>query len=74
MIGAEEFINNISRYCLWLVNASPTEIRNMPQVLKRVEQVRTDRLSSSDKQAQAILDMRLVRLTGLERQKVEGAP
>lgn len=54
MIGAEEFINNIPRYCLWLVNASPTEIRNMPQVLKRVEQVRTDRLSSSDKQAQAL--------------------
>ena len=27
--------------------------------------------SLSDKQAQAILDMRLVRLTGLEREKVE---
>ena len=26
----------------------------------------------SDKQAQAILDMRMVRLTGLEREKIEG--
>ena len=31
----------------------------------------TTRFSLSDKQAQAILDMRLVRLTGLEREKVE---
>jgi hypothetical protein len=51
MIGAEEFINNIPRYCLWLVDASPAELKKMPLVMKRVEQVRHDRLASADKQA-----------------------
>lgn len=54
MIGADEFINNVPRYCLWLVNASPSEIRKMPMVMERVEQVRKDRLSSTDKQAHAL--------------------
>ncbi|MCM1135555.1 MAG: methylase [Clostridium sp.] len=54
MIGADEFINNVPRYCLWLVDVSPTEIKKMPMVMKRVEQVRKDRLSSTDKQAHAL--------------------
>lgn len=54
MIGAEEFINNIPRYCLWLVGVSPMELQKMPYVLKRVEQVRQDRLNSKDKQAHAL--------------------
>lgn len=54
MVGADEFINNIPRYCLWLVNVSPAEIRKMPMVMERVEQVRKDRLNSSDKQAHAL--------------------
>ena len=54
MIGAEEFINNIPRYCLWLVGISPAELKQMPLVLKRVAQVREDRLKSSDKQAKAL--------------------
>jgi hypothetical protein len=28
--GANEYINNIKRYCLWLVDASPSEIRKSP--------------------------------------------
>ena len=48
LIGAKEFINNIPRYCLWLVDASPAEIRKMPLVLKRIEAVRKMRLASSD--------------------------
>ena len=56
MIGSAEFINNIERYCLWLVNCSPAELRNMPEVMKRVQATREERLSSSDKQAQALAD------------------
>lgn len=56
MIGSAEFINNIERYCLWLVNCSPAELRKMPEVMKRVEATRQERLSSSDKQAQALAD------------------
>ncbi len=54
MIGAEEFINNIPRFCLWLVGVSPSELRKMPLVMKRVEQVRADRLASADKQAHVL--------------------
>ncbi len=54
MIGSEEFINNIPRYCLWLVGISPTELLSMPLVLERVERVRQDRLASADKQAHVL--------------------
>ena len=54
MIRSAEFINNIDRYCLWLVNCSPSELKNMPEVLKRVQATREERLSSTDKQAQAL--------------------
>lgn len=39
-LGAEGFINNINRYCLWLVNSDPGLIRKMPKVLERIENVR----------------------------------
>ena len=45
--GAEEYINNKKRYCLWLVDASPNEIRSMPLVRERVAQVRAFRLRST---------------------------
>lgn len=56
MIGAKEFINNIPRYCLWLVGANPADLRQMPLVMERVEQVRKDRLSSTDKQAKILAE------------------
>ncbi|PUE53297.1 DNA methyltransferase [Limnohabitans parvus] len=43
----EEFINNTPRWCLWLVNCSPSQLRSMPHVMKRVEMVRETRLASS---------------------------
>ncbi|MDE5619531.1 MAG: N-6 DNA methylase, partial [Ruminococcus sp.] len=56
MIGSNEFINNIPRYCLWLVNCPPNELRKMPEVMQRVKQVRQERLSSNDKQAKSLAD------------------
>ncbi len=46
-LGAEEFINNIPRWCLWLKDISPTELRAMPLVLKRIEAVKAMRLAST---------------------------
>ena len=43
----EEFINNTPRWCLWLVNCSPSQLRAMPHVMKCVEMVRETRLTSS---------------------------
>ena len=47
MVGAQEFINNKIRYCLWLVNCSPEELKAMPQVLDRVKKCKEDRLKAN---------------------------
>ena len=46
IIGGEEFINGKLRYCLWLVNATPAELRKMKSVYERVKKVREYRLAS----------------------------
>lgn len=56
LVGSTEFINNKKRYCLWLVGASPAELRKMPEVMKRVELCRQDRLSSPDKGRQKLAE------------------
>jgi hypothetical protein len=48
----EEFINDIKKYCLWLPEITPDELRQLPLVMKRVEAVRNMRLASKDKQTQ----------------------
>jgi hypothetical protein len=52
-VGAEEFINNRKRFCIWLVDCQPESLRKMPQVLRRVQSVKEMRLASTDKQTQA---------------------
>ena len=44
--GSYEFINQKPRYCLWLGDCSPAELRKMPHCLKLVENVRQLRLES----------------------------
>ena len=46
--GAKEYLNNIPRYCLWLVNVTPSQLKAMPAVMDRVTKVREMRLASSD--------------------------
>ena len=41
-----EYINSIPRFCLWLVDCQPNELRDMPEVLRRVELVKEMRLAS----------------------------
>ena len=54
LVGAREFINNIDRYCLWLVDVSPSELRKMPSVMERIEKVKRFRESSNDKGTQRL--------------------
>ena len=44
--GSVEFINKHPRWCLWLGEASPMEIINLPECIKRIEAVRNFRLAS----------------------------
>lgn len=45
-IGAYEFLNNKSRWCLWLMGANPHELKQCPTVMKRIEFVKKFRLES----------------------------
>ena len=54
--GAQEFINRKPRYCLWLGNCPPNELRKMPECMKRVEAVKQFRLSSSSAGTRKIAD------------------
>ena len=56
LLGSIEFINNKERYCLWLKNVSPAELRRLPLVLERINKCRNDRLSSPDKGRQRLAD------------------
>lgn len=46
-ISSHEYINGIKRWCLWLVNANPSELRKMPLVMERIEGVKKMRLEST---------------------------
>ena len=48
LTGAAEYINNKKRYCLWLVGVNPVELMRMPEVMKRIEACREDRLKGAD--------------------------
>ena len=50
LISAYEFLNGQKRWCLWLIDAEPNELKQMPEVLKRIEAVKKFRLNSSRKQ------------------------
>lgn len=53
-ISAREFLHNEKRWCLWLIDAMPSDIKSIPEVLKRVEKVREYRLRSSRKETREL--------------------
>ncbi len=54
LIGAKEFINSQKRWCLWLKNLSPVELKKMPLVLERVRKVKEMREASTDSGARQL--------------------
>lgn len=61
--GATEFINDKKRWCLWLVGVSPAELRKMPEVMKRIELCKEDRLSGAEDRQKLALTPSLFRET-----------
>lgn len=45
--GATEFLHNKDRFCLWLVNVNPSDLKSCPPVLNRLEAVKNMRLEST---------------------------
>lgn len=54
--GAREFLHNEERWCLWLLNASPSELKAMPKVMERVQNIKTFRLQSSKEATRKFAD------------------
>ena len=46
-MGADDFINGVERWCLWLEGIVPQQLRSLPYVLARVEAVRDFRTAST---------------------------
>ncbi|HEV2971694.1 MAG TPA: DNA methyltransferase [Pirellulales bacterium] len=56
LLCAEEYLYSIPRWCLWLVNASSADIRNIPGIKKRVQSVRSFRLASKKEPTRRMAD------------------
>lgn len=54
--GAIEFIQQKPRYCLWLGDCSPSELRSMPHCMERVKTVREFRMASKRAATQKVAE------------------
>lgn len=45
-VGSDDFINGYTRWCLWLHDVPPSDIRKLPECMKRVNSVHDYRLES----------------------------
>ncbi len=54
--GADEFINSIERWCLWLGDAEPAALQKLPECLKRIEAVRVYRTASKSPPTQKLAE------------------
>ena len=53
LYGAQELIHGSERWCLWLAEATPTELRQWRELRNRLAKVRAHRLASTSDQTQA---------------------
>ena len=56
VLGAQEYINNVERYCLWLVGITPSELKGSPMIYERVKKVREFRLASKAESTRKFAD------------------
>lgn len=55
-LGADEFLNGYERWCLWLGEASPNELRHLPKCLERIQAVKALRLASKSAPTRKLAD------------------
>lgn len=56
-LGAEEFINKLDRYCLWLVNSTPEDRMASEEIARRLQGVRAMREASSKAATQKLAEV-----------------
>ena len=52
-LGAKEYLNGVNKYCLWLKDAAPEELKALPQVMERIKKVKEFRENSPGKETQS---------------------
>ena len=57
ILGAEEFINNKERYCLWLKDVSPTEYKNISPIMEAIQNVKNNRQESKREATNKLSDI-----------------
>ena len=56
LLGAIELLYNKTRWCLWLVDIEPHELKSMRYVLERIKNVKVARLNANDKGTQRLAE------------------
>lgn len=54
LLGAEEFLNGKERFCLWLKDADIEDLKDIPSVMSRLENVKKNRLASKKLQTRQL--------------------
>ena len=57
LISTLEYLNGVNRWCLWLTDANPSDLRTLPEIKKRIENVRAFRKASKKKATVKLADM-----------------
>ncbi|OON96796.1 MAG: methylase [Epulopiscium sp. Nele67-Bin005] len=57
LYGAEEFINNKTRYCLWLDGVSPSIYAKISPIMEAIENTKVNRLSSTREATKKLADV-----------------
>jgi hypothetical protein len=55
-LGADEFINNIPRFCIWLKNISPVKYQKSKEIQRRVKEVKKHRENSTREATRKLAD------------------
>ncbi len=55
-VSAREFINAEKRWCLWLKDINPNELRDLPEVMSRIQKVKEYRLKSTREGTRKLAD------------------
>ena len=69
-IGADDFINNILRYCLWLDGVEPSRYRHIPSIMERLARVSEMRRGSPTKSVQKAAETPML-FTQIRQPKVD---
>jgi hypothetical protein len=56
LLGAIELLYSKTRWCLWLIDIEPSELKSMPFVLERIKKVKEARLNANDKGTQRLAE------------------